>query len=287
MHGVIQVPRIRPPAVAGLFYPHDRQKLRAVLDDCSARAARPEATPSAAPAAHTSIPKALIAPHAGYVYSGPIAASAYRALDDDAAHRIERVVLIGPSHFVRFSGLAVSRAAAFETPLGTVPVDDSMRREILRIPNIVVADFPHAREHSLEVQLPFLQVLLGEFRMLPIVTGDATVREVATALEHIWGDEETLIIVSSDLSHYLRYDAARGIDAATAQAILVRSTELDGEQACGCVGINGLMQVAAERALEVRLLDLRNSGDTTTERSRVVGYGAFALYETRAMNARA
>jgi AmmeMemoRadiSam system protein B len=230
------------------------------------------------------MPKALIAPHAGYVYSGPVAASAYRALGD-AARGVERVVLIGPSHFVPFSGLAVSRAAAFETPLGAVPVDDSMRREILRAPRVVAADFPHAREHSLEVQLPFLQALLGEFRVLPIATGDATMREVALALERIWGDEKTLIIVSSDLSHYLRYDAACSVDAATAEAILSYSTDLDDEQACGCVGINGLMQVATERALEVRLLDLRNSGDTAAERSRVVGYGAFALYETRAMNA--
>jgi AmmeMemoRadiSam system protein B len=284
MRGATQIPRIRPPAVAGLFYPHDPQELRAMLDDCSARAVRPEATPSAAPPARASMPKALIAPHAGYVYSGPIAASAYAALGD-AAHRIERVVLIGPSHFVPVCGLAVSRAAAFETPLGAVPVDDSMRREILRVPHVVAADFPHAREHSLEVQLPFLQMRLGEFRVLPIATGDATAREVAMALECIWGDEKTLIIVSSDLSHYLRYDAACGVDAATAQAILACSTELDGEQACGCVGINGLMQVATDRALEVRLLDLRNSGDTTEERSRVVGYGAFALYETCAMNA--
>jgi AmmeMemoRadiSam system protein B len=227
------------------------------------------------------MPKALIAPHAGYVYSGPIAASAYGALDE-VAHKIKRVVLIGPSHFVHFSGLAVSRAAAFDTPLGPVPVDESMRDEILRLPHVVAEDFPHAREHSLEVQLPFLQVLLGEFRVLPIATGDATVQEVATALKHVWGDEETLIIVSSDLSHYLSYEAARGVDAATAQAILARSTEIDGEQACGCVGINGLMQVAAERALEVRLLDLRNSGDTTAERSQVVGYGAFAIYSPSA-----
>jgi AmmeMemoRadiSam system protein B len=273
------VPRIRPPAVAGLFYPRDPQKLRAVLDDCSALAARPETTPKAPrPAPTTSLPKALIAPHAGYIYSGPIAASAYGALDE-VAHRIERVVLVGPSHFVGFCGLAVPQAAAFETPLGSVAIDDSMRRELLRLPNVVAADSPHAREHSLEVQLPFLQVLLGDFRVLPIVTGEAIPSEVATALEHVWGDEETLIIVSSDLSHYLRYDPARRVDAATAQAILARSTELDGEQACGCVGINGLMQVAADRALEVRLLDLRNSGDTTKERSRVVGYAAFALYE--------
>ena len=224
--------------------------------------------------------KALIAPHAGYVYSGPIAASAYRALGE-VAHRIKRAVLIGPSHFVSFSGLAVSRASAFETPLGAVPIDDSLRGEILRLPHVVAADLPHAREHSLEVQLPFLQMLLSEFRVLPIATGKATVREVAAVLEHVWGDEETLIIVSSDLSHYLRYDAARSVDAATAQAILARSTELEGEQACGCIGINGLMWVAAQRALEVCLLDLRNSGDTTAERSRVVGYGAFALYQTR------
>lgn len=229
------------------------------------------------------MPKALIAPHAGYVYSGPIAASAYGTLGE-VPHKIERVVLIGPSHFVDFSGLAVPRAAAFETPVGAVPIDDALRREVLRLPHVVATDLPHEHEHSLEVHLPFLQVLLGEFRVLPIATGEATAREVATVLKHVWGDEKTLIVVSSDLSHYLRYDLARGVDAATAQAILARSTELDGEQACGCTGINGLMQVATERALEVRLLDLRNSGDTTAERSRVVGYGAFALYETHALD---
>jgi AmmeMemoRadiSam system protein B len=255
-----------------------------VLDDCLARAAKREATPGIGRHARTPMPKALIAPHAGYVYSGATAASAYRALDE-VAHRIERVVLIGPSHFVSFSGLAVPRAAAFETPLGAVPVDDSLRSEILRLPRVVAADVPHAREHSLEVQLPFLQVLLREFQVLPIVTGDVTVRETAAALEQMWGDEETLIIASSDLSHYLPYDAARGVDAATARAILARSTELDGEQACGCAGINGLMQVAAHRELEVRLLDLRNSGDATAERSRVVGYGAFALYSPSATTA--
>ena len=283
MRGAIGVPRIRRPAVAGYFYPQDPQALRTAIADYLAQAGRPQAGPNAARTARpvcSSLPKALIAPHAGYVYSGSIAASAYTALGC-AAHGIERVVLIGPSHFLPFSGLAVSRAQAFETPLGTIRVDDAARRDVLRVPHVVTADAPHAREHSLEVQLPFLQMLLSEFRVLPIVTGKATVREVAAVLERVWGDEETLIIVSSDLSHYLRYDAARSVDAATAQAILARSTELEGEQACGCIGINGLMQVAAERALEVRLLDLRNSGDTTAERSRVVGYGAFALYETR------
>ena len=230
------------------------------------------------------MPKALIAPHAGYVYSGPIAASAYHALGD-AAHEIERVVLIGPSHFVPFSGLAVSGAEAFETPLGDVPVDAAARREVLRVPHVVTADTPHAHEHSLEVQLPFLQVLLGEFQVLPIVVGDATAREVCAALQCVWGDEETLIVVSSDLSHYLEYAAARRVDASTAQSILDFSTELGGEQACGCIGINGLMHVARERELEVRLLDLRNSGDMGAERSRVVGYGAFALHRPRVVSA--
>jgi len=284
MRGATEVHGIRRPAVAGVFYPQDPQTLRTVLAECLAQGIRPPAAPDAADAAcpaRASMPKALIAPHAGYVYSGPIAASAYSTLGD-AAHRIERVVLIGPSHFVPFSGLAVSRAKAFETPLGAVAVDDAARRDVLRVPQVVAADAPHANEHSLEVQLPFLQVLLGEFRVLPIAAGDASAREVAAALDCVWGNEETLVVVSSDLSHYLEYAAARSVDASTAQSILNCSTELGGEQACGCVGINGLMHVARERGLEVRLLDLRNSGDTAGERFRVVGYGAFALYEPRA-----
>jgi AmmeMemoRadiSam system protein B len=283
MRGAIEVPRIRRPAVAGYFYPQDPQALRTAIADCLAQANRPQPAPNPARTARpvcASMPKALIAPHAGYVYSGPIAASAYSALGC-AAQGIERVVLIGPSHFLPFSGLAVSRAEAFETPLGAVPVDDAARRDVLRVPHVGAADAPHAHEHSLEVQLPFLQVLLDDFQVLPIAAGDATAREVAAALECVWGNEETLIVVSSDLSHYLEYAAAHSVDASTAQSILNCSTELGGEQACGCVGINGLMHVARERELEVRLLDLRNSGDTAGKRTRVVGYGAFALYEAR------
>lgn len=277
MGGQSRVPHIRPPAVAGLFYPRDPQELRAVLEHCLAQVAKPQALPGSAGVTCASMPKALIAPHAGYLYSGPVAASAYGALND-IGHRIKRVVLMGPSHYVPFSGLAIPQAAAFATPLGTVPIDNAMRHELARLPHVVSADLPHAREHSLEIQLPFLQVLLGEFQVLPIATGDITAPELAMTLQHIWGDEETLIVVSSDLSHYLAYDAACATDAATADAILAYSTDLVGEQACGCVGINGLMQLATERALKVRLLDLRNSGDTAAERSRVVGYGAFALY---------
>src|SRR6266480_4869410 len=241
MRGATAAHRSRRPAVAGVFYPRDPQTLRTVLAEFLAQAIGRRAAsnvPDPARRGRASMPKALIAPHAGYVYSGPIAASAYSALGD-AAHAIERVVLIGPSHYVPFSGLAV--------------------------------------------QLPFLQVLLGDFRVLPIAAGAATAREVAAALQCVWGNEETLIVVSSDLSHYLEYAVARSADASTAQSILNCSTELGGEQACGCVGINGLMDVARARELEVRLLDLRNSGDTTEDRARVVGYGAFALYEPHVM----
>jgi MEMO1 family protein len=283
MGGPTKAPRIRPPVAAGRFYPRDPKTLRAVLGDLLARAVSPEATSNtrdAARPARAPTPKALIAPHAGYVYSGPIAASAYRALGA-MARRIERVVLIGPSHFVPLSGLAISRAEMFETPLGVIPIDQVARRAALRLPQVVGADAPHEREHSLEVQLPFLQVLLGEFRMLPVAVGHPTAQEVAAALECVWGDEKSLIVISSDLSHYLDYAVARAVDASTAQAILKCSTKLDAEQACGYAGINGLMHIARERTLEVRLLDLRNSGDTAGDRSQVVGYGAFALYEWR------
>jgi AmmeMemoRadiSam system protein B len=222
----------------------------------------------------------VISPHAGYIYSGAIAGSAYAALAD-ATDAIERVVVIGPSHFVPFPGLAVPRADAFETPLGVIPIDDAARRAVLMDPYVVAADAPHAREHSLEVELPFLQVLLGEFRVLPLATGDASAHEVAAVLERVWGDARTLVVASSDLSHYLEYSAARRIDATTAESILRYATQIGGERACGHVALNGLMAVAQQRRLPVRLLDLRNSGDTAGERSSVVGYGAFALYERR------
>lgn len=281
MRGTTQAVGIRPPAVAGSFYPRDPQKLRGVLSGCLGETAGPQSprvVPEEEGHGFSRRPKALICPHAGYRYSGPIAASAYRALGE-AAQRIERVVILGPSHFVPFAGLAVPRADALATPLGAVAIDESARYESLRVPHVMAADAPHAREHSLEVQLPFLQLLLGYFRVLPIAIGEATAPQVAAALECLWGDENTLIVVSSDLSHYLDYAAARRIDRETAQAILDYSTGLDGAQACGCVGINGLMYAARRRQLDVRLLDLRNSGDTCAGRTSVVGYGAFALYE--------
>jgi AmmeMemoRadiSam system protein B len=207
-----------------------------------------------------------------------VAGSAYCALGR-APIPIKRVVVIGPSHFVPLVGLAVPRTNAFETPLGLIPIDEVARREILRIPHVVSADPPHAREHSIEVQLPFLQLLLGEFRLLPIVAGEATAEEVAAALDCVWGDADTLTVVSSDLSHYRKYAATRRIDAATAEKVLNYCTDLNGEQACGHACINGLMHTARQRRLKVELLDLRNSGDTAADRASVVGYGAFALYE--------
>ena len=281
MRGVRQAAGIRPPAVAGLFYPHEPQRLRSVVSACLGGAGdTPAASQTLAriPPGGKRAPKALICPHAGYVYSGPVAGSAYSALGAVAAG-IERVVIIGPSHFVPFSGLAVPRVEAFATPLGTVPIDDAARRAALGAGHVVAADAPHAREHSLEVQLPFLQTVLGEFSVLPLAAGDAASQEVAAVLECLWGDAGTLIVVSSDLSHYLAYGAARRVDAATADEILSGATELDGEQACGYVGINGLMQVARRHGLQVRLLDLRNSGDTAAGYASVVGYGAFALYD--------
>lgn len=273
--------RVRPPAVAGSFYPQDPRALRSMVVDCLAQARHSRGLSHAATQRETipsSRPKAVIAPHAGYIYSGPIAGSAYGAVSD-ALEGIERVVLLGPSHFVPFAGLALPRAEAFQTPLGLVPVDGEARRELLRLSHVVTADAPHAREHSLEVQLPFLQVLFGEVPVLPIAAGDATAAQVAAALEGVWGGEETLIVISSDLSHYLDYATARAVDATTAESILACSAELDAEQACGYVAVNGMLYSARRRHLDVRLLDLRNSGDTQPDRSRVVGYGAFALYE--------
>jgi AmmeMemoRadiSam system protein B len=256
--------------VAGAFYRADADQLRATLADCERAAvvAERDARPL----------RALIAPHAGYVYSGPIAASAYRLLD--GAHgRVRRVILIGPSHFVPLAGLALPTVEAFETPFGLVPIDEAARKRVLKDPAVILSDRPHAHEHSLEVQVPFLQSALGDFELVPLAAGDASAEEVGRVLECAWDPDDTLLVVSTDLSHYHDYATARQLDTATARAIVKREREFDGEQACGCVGISGVLDLARRRNLDVRLLDLRNSGDTAGDRSRVVGYGAFALYE--------
>ncbi|MDH3595301.1 MAG: AmmeMemoRadiSam system protein B [Rhodospirillales bacterium] len=268
---------LRPAAVAGSFYPEDPAVLTAVIEDFLAEAdgmasERPSKRPS----------KAIIAPHAGYIYSGEIAARVYAAIVP-WAERIKRVVLLGPAHYLPFTGIAAPAATEFETPLGSVPVDRAALNAIGGLPQVVVAEEAHAPEHSLEVQIPFLQVVLGAIEIVPLVVGRARPGEVAEVLERLWGGGETLIVVSSDLSHYLDYETARQRDAKTAAAI--ESLDVSGlgpEDACGYLPIAGLVQTARPRAMTVRQLDLRNSGDTAGPRDGVVGYGAWAFGEAGA-----
>ena len=261
--------RVRPPAVAGLFYPDDEAALRAAVlafvhehgADAAARA-----------------PKALIVPHAGYLYSGSVAGCGYRLLEGVGAG-IRHVALFGPSHRVPMRGMAVPSDDYFATPLGDVPIDEAGRRRLREHGLVGIADAPHATEHSLEVQLPFLQAVLGKFDVLPIAIGLAPPEQVARALDAVWNGPDTLIVVSSDLSHYHTYAEAQHLDDETTRSILARRGDVSDEQACGARGINGLMEVARRRGLRVELLDQRNSGDTAGDRSRVVGYGSYALYE--------
>jgi len=264
---------IRPPAVAGTFYPAAPRELEETVTGLLA-AAR-EAVPLSAPA--PKAPKAIIAPHAGYVYSGPIAGSAFAALAPNAA-TIRRVVLLGPAHRVPVRGLALPEAKGFATPLGVLPIDPEMARAVSRLPQVRLQPEAHAAEHSLEVEIPFLQILLGEVKLLPLVVGEASGEEVAEVLEQVWGEEETVVVISSDLSHYLPYDTARRIDRETADAILRLEGPIDPQRACGAFPINGLLLAARRRGLVPSLLDLRNSGDTAGDRRQVVGYGAFAFH---------
>lgn len=253
--------------MAGLFYPADPASLRETVRELLRGASAPG----------FCRPKALIAPHAGYVYSGPVAASAYKTLMGRAG-KVTRVVLIGPSHRVAFSGLGLSSADAFATPLGAVPLDREARAQALRLPRTAVQDAAHAGEHGLEVHLPFLQEVLRDFSIVPVVVGSAHPHEVAEALETLWGGDETLAVVSTDLSHYLGYDAAVECDSRTADAILNLDPDgIGADDACGAVPVRGLLGFARIRGLRVTGLDLRNSGDTAGGRSRVVGYGAWAL----------
>jgi AmmeMemoRadiSam system protein B len=263
---------VRPAAVAGAFYPGEAPALAAEVRRCLREARRPAATSRA--------PKALIAPHAGYVYSGPVAGSAYARIES-LAGIVSRVVLLGPAHRVPVRGAAVPSVDAFETPLGTIRLDSEALSRLRELPFVQASDRAHAAEHSLEVQLPFLQAVLGEFRLVPVVVGDATPDEVATILDMLWGGEETLVVVSSDLSHFLPYAAACECDRATAGAILRRESSIEPDEACGAAPVNGLLEVARRRGLRVELADLRNSGDTAGGRSQVVGYGAFLLEEAK------
>lgn len=261
---------IRPAAVAGLFYPGECRGLAGELDELLGRAADP--VPRAA------FPKALVVPHAGYVYSGAVAARAYGELST-ARGIVRRVVLLGPVHRVPVRGLAAPSTDAFATPLGTVPVDQAALRALHDLPQVLRSDAAHAMEHSLEVQLPFLQAVLGEFSLVPLAVGTASVAEVAEVLERLWGGTETLIVISTDLSHYHRYEEARRIDAATLARIASLATDIDHDEACGATPLNGLLACAKKRGRALRLLAACNSGDTAGGKDRVVGYSSLALDE--------
>ncbi len=258
---------IRSTAVAGMFYPAEAQQLRDQVSSLLAQADD-----------QGCIPKAIIAPHAGYIYSGPVAASVYARLAR-VRDVIRRVVLLGPSHRVTFQGLAVSSAEAYDSPLGPVPVDTGLVNSLLALPQVQVLDEAHRQEHSLEVHLPFLQTVLDYFELVPLVVGDARPEAVAEVLDLMWGGPETLIVISSDLSHYHDYDTAQGLDRATSRAIEELRPEAIGyDNACGRNPVNGLLLSARQRGMQAQTIDLRNSGDTAGDRRRVVGYGAYVFH---------
>ncbi|MBT8447380.1 MAG: AmmeMemoRadiSam system protein B [Gammaproteobacteria bacterium] len=258
---------VRDPAVAGMFYPEASNVLRHDV----------QALLSAATGAAGAPPRALIVPHAGYVYSGATAAAAYHRLAP-LRDTIRRVALFGPAHRVYVEGMAVPAADAFQTPLGEVPLDRPALARLATMPGVAVSDLAHRDEHSLEVHLPFLQSVLSEFSLVPVVVGRCSREQVAAAMEAVWNDPATLLVVSSDLSHYHSYDEARAIDRATCERICDRSVTLRVEEACGGAVINGLFSTELGRTLDIELIDLRNSGDTAGDKDRVVGYGAFALH---------
>jgi len=263
--------QIREPAVAGLFYPADKQLLKDDIQQYLNQVPVGLKT-------STNAVKVIVVPHAGYVYSGPIAASAYKQIIP-IRDKINRVVLLGPSHRVAFNGLAVPESNIFNTPLGDIQIDHEGIQRLTDLPQVIASDQAHREEHSLEVQLPFLQEILSEFSLIPLVVGEANRYEVAEVINRLWGDEHTLIIISTDLSHYHNYNEAKRLDRLTSDAIQNLKPDLIGyEDACGRNGLKGMMTVAEEKNLSVDILDLRNSGDTAGDKNRVVGYGAYAFH---------
>ncbi len=268
------MPSVRPSAIAGSFYPGQPEVLARSVETMIA-AAKP-----AVMASVPMVPKAIIAPHAGHIYSGPIAASIY-ALIKPARARIQRVVLLGPTHRVAVHGMALPGVDAFATPLGNIPVDAGAVKQLMKLSYVGINAEAHRMEHSLEVHLPFLQKVIDEFTLIPLAVGRATAQQVAAVIDMLWGGDETLIVISSDMSHYLPYADAQATDHATAQAILDLRTDINHHQACGATPVTGLNLLARQRGLKPQLIDLRNSGDTAGDKSRVVGYGSFAFYQSQ------
>jgi MEMO1 family protein len=258
---------IRAAAVAGQFYPGDAAELAQTVD----KFLRAEST-------NLPCPKAIVAPHAGYVYSGSTAAKAYARVRN-GADVISRVILLGPAHRVGFRGMALSGADFYSTPLGQVPIDKAAVERIRKLASVGNLDQAHAEEHSLEVHLPFLQRCLGKFSLVPIVVGQCQAEDVARVLDTLWGGAETLIVVSSDLSHQMPYPDAQSKDAKTSLKILNRDTDIKGDQACGHNPLNGLLQLLRKKKLQIQELSVINSGDTAGNKDRVVGYGAYTVNE--------
>jgi len=256
----------RAAAVAGYFYEADPGRLHHHVDELL----------NAASAQSGAFPGALIVPHAGYIYSGPTAAHAYKCLLSDPG-QVRRVLLLGPAHRVYVDGMAIPSVECFSTPLGDIPLDREALDRIGELPGVEISDEAHRQEHSLEVQLPFLQSVLGDFSLVPIVVGGAGAEQVAAVIDMLGAETGTLVVISSDLSHFHEYREAQRIDSATCERILARSTSLVGEEACGARAINGLMASHIVDGLEIELLDACNSGDTAGTPDRVVGYAAFAL----------
>lgn len=261
--------KTRPPAVAGTFYPADPGILQRQINDYL----------NTAEIASPRVPKAVIVPHAGFIYSGIVAASAYKIIQT-RNNIIKKVILLGPAHRVAIDGLAAPSADQFQTPLGDIAIDHESLAELAsNIPYVKYSDFAHSEEHSLEVQLPFLQEVLLEFELIPLVVGDATELEVAKVIEHLWGGDETLIVISSDLSHFHNYEKAVRVDRQTAELIeTFRGMDLAERSACGKIPICGLLRIARHSNLSIERFDLRNSGDTAGDRQRVVGYGAWGIF---------
>lgn len=261
-------PSVRPPAVADMFYPGNPAELAATVDQLLAEV----------PTVETRQPKVLIVPHAGYVYSGSTAAMAYAALAPWRSS-IRRIVLLGPTHRVAVDGLALPKTDTFATPLGNIRLDAAAIAQLAKLPQIVFSDHVHAQEHSLEVHLPFLQRVLDDFTLVPLAVGNATPQAVAEVLDLLWGGPETLIVISSDLSHFLPYNTANQVDRETCQHILQLDGHIQPDQACGAFPVNGLLLTAHQHGLTPQLIYQCNSGDTAGDKQRVVGYAAFAFYE--------
>jgi len=260
---------VRKPAVAGQFYASNASELATTVSTLLNEVEGQGGAPAAAP-------KALIAPHAGYIYSGPVAAIAYACLRP-WRDQYSRVVLLGPCHRGPVRGMALSDADSFQTPVGEVPIDKQAVADLAG-PGVEIADLPHQYEHSLEVHLPFLQAVLGSFSLIPVVVGDATPQQVAELLDKVWGGDETLVVISSDLSHYQRYADAKVMDAETCAAIEnFDYASIDHDHACGATPVGGLLIAAKRHGLDVMTLDLRNSADTAGDGNVVVGYGAWVL----------